>query len=224
MSKATIITKNQFGEQSNSRILGGSSQLWCNFVVDHANGNGLGLRSVKSSGPSSNPDIKAVYMNTSATPAVGNPNPAAGLILVEFSKPYAGYITGSAGFDSPLSGTPLTAVTSGTLYVIVSLGTATLAQWLAVGLPAGVTPAVGAAFQATASATIGGSAAVEVLATAGSDVDHVELAGDPNQTLNVTGGGYIWSVVFQKNVVTAPADNTVVGMTFELTVTPSSVI
>ena len=149
----------------------------CNFIVDSTNGNGLGIRSLKG------PLVKSVYMHTSATPAAGNPNPASGIILVQLQDNYNRYLGGFSGQVSPVSGTPLTATVNHTAYVIVSLGTATLAQWQAVGLPKGVKPAVGAAFIATASATIGGSAAVEATASAGSAVDHIEVLGDPNQTL-----------------------------------------
>src|ERR1700677_2888352 len=40
--------------------------LSCNFIVDSANGNGLGLRSLKG------PGIQAVYMNSASAPA-GSP-------------------------------------------------------------------------------------------------------------------------------------------------------
>ena len=57
---------------ANSRIYTGHVMpvlIDCNFVVDSANSNGLGIRSLKG------PYVKNVYMHTSATPAPGNPNP-----------------------------------------------------------------------------------------------------------------------------------------------------
>ena len=148
-------------------------KIFANFVVDSANGNGLGIRSLKSNGY-----VSSVYMHTSATPAVGNPNPASGYILVKMNNNYNYYLGGTVGFVSPVSGTPLTSVTSGLAYVIVSLGTTTLAQWQAKGLPAGVVPAVGVSFIASATGALGGTGAVEVPATAGSGITNVEVVGD----------------------------------------------
>ena len=54
----------------------------CNFIVDSTNGNGLGIRSLKSNGY-----VRNVFMHTSATPGSNdgylNPNPASGYILVQ---------------------------------------------------------------------------------------------------------------------------------------------
>lgn len=150
--------------------------LDCNFIVDVANGNGLGLRSLKG------PGIAAAYMHTSSTPAAGNPNPAVGHLLIVFQDNYNRYLSGFSGIVSPVSGTSLTATVTATSYVIVSLGSATLAQWQAVGVPVGIVPAVGVAFVATATATIGGSAAVQ--STLNSNTSSIELIGDPNTTLS----------------------------------------
>lgn len=188
-------------------------RLSCNFVVDSTNGNGLGIRSLKGS------CFSAVYMHTSATAAAGNPNPPAGYIYVKLADNYNRYVGGFSGQVSPVSGTPLTATTNHSVYTIVSLGTATLAQWQAAGLPAGFTPAIGTSFVATATGTIGGSAAVEVIATAGSGIDHIEIVGDPNQTLAnsaqpTNGGGYILMACFAGGAITAPANGSVIGLTF----------
>jgi hypothetical protein len=106
--------------------------VYLNFIVDAANGNGLGVRSVKSNGYVDN-----VFMHTSAAPGINNgklnPNPANGVIMVQFKNNFNKYLGGTMGFVSPVSGSPLTATVAGTAYVIVSLGTATLAQWQAVG-------------------------------------------------------------------------------------------
>lgn len=183
----------------------------CNFIVDSTNGNGLGERSLKG------PGIQQVFMTTSATPAPGNPNPAAGVIVVQFQDTYFRYYGGFSGQVMPVSGTPLTATVSSTAYVIVSLGTATTAQWQAVGLPKGLTPTVGQAFIATASATIGGSAAVEISAAAGSGIDHIEVLGDPNLTLNTPNvPPYLILQCFSGGVKTAPANGTGIGLSFYL--------
>ena len=162
--------------------------LSCNFVVDSTNGNGLGIRNLKGSG------FQNVFMNTSATPQQGNPNPAAGIIMVQIDDNYNRYLGGFSGFVETVSGTNLTSVTAGTAYVIVSLGTTTLAQWKAVGLPVGVTPAVGVAFIATATAAIGGTGIVQTPKNSG--ILELEVMGDPNTTLALqnssqNGGGII---------------------------------
>ena len=201
--------------------------VWCNFVVDPANGNGLGIRSLKANGY-----IENVFMHTSATPGSNNgqlnPNPAIGLAQIQFKNCFNYYLGGDVGFVSPLSGTPLTSVVKGNAYVIVSLGTTTLAQWQAVGLTPGVQPttsngiapatvSVGMAFIATATQAIGGTGAVE--AASGSGIDHVEIVGDPNQTIsnsNVASnsGAIVIVQFFAGGVVTAPTAQSVVGMSF----------
>ncbi len=186
--------------------------LDCNFVVDSANGNGLGIRSLKG------PTIANVYMHTSASPAAGNPNPAAGTIVIQLMDNYNRSLSGFNAIVSPVSGTPLTATVNHTAYIIVSLGTATAAQWQAVGVPAGITPAVGVAFIATASATIGGAAAVEVAAAAGSGICSIETLGDPNTTLapsqlnQSTGGQIILQCRDYAGAIAAPADGSVISI------------
>lgn len=196
--------------------------LDCNFVVDAPNGNGLGIRSLKGQG------IANVFMHTSSSPGKGpngqlNPNPASGYILVQLSDNYMRYFGGFSGQVSPVSGTPLTATTAGLAYIIVSLGTASSAQWLAAGVPPGVTPAIGVSFIAKQSATIGGSAAVEVPAAAGSGIDHIEVIGDPNLSLGpipVGGspnvGGWILLACENANALTAPANGSTIGLSFYL--------
>lgn len=194
--------------------------LDCNFVVDSTNGNGLGIRSLKGAG------ISNVYMHTSATPAATNPNPAAGEIIVQLSDSYNRYFGGFSGFISPLSGSNVTTTVTNVINVITVLGTATLAQWQVVGLPTGITPALGVAFVATSSAVIGGSGAVQIRATAGAGVDHIEVVGDPNTTLansmiqnpaiQQAAGGYIYLACFKNTALTAPTDGSVVGLSFYL--------
>lgn len=192
------------------------SMVSLNFIVDSANGNGLGIRSLKSNGY-----VKSVFMHTSASVDPSNPNPAAGYIMVQLTDNYARSLAGFNSIVSPVSGTPLTAVTAGLAYTIVSLGTATLAQWQAVGIPLGFTPAVGMSFIATSSATIGGSAAVEVPATAGSNITNIETVGDPNSSINnsnmaVNGGAYVILRCLKNAALQAPADNSVISLNFLL--------
>lgn len=216
-----LVGKNQFGEPLNLFLQGGSSQIDFNFIVDHANGNGLGIRSLKGSSL-----IKNVFNYTSATPLQGNPfgqTASQGMCLVQLNQPFQGFITGFSGPVSPLSGTPInitSGLTVGKSYVIVSVGTSTPAQWQAIGLPVGVVPAVGAAFVATSAAAGVGTGVVEVPLSTGSGFDHMEVVGDPNQTCNLVGGAYgayILSQYFLSNAVVQPADNTVVGMRLSYT-------
>lgn len=193
--------------------------LDCNFVVDSTNGNGLGIRNLKG------PAIKSVLMNTSATPAAGNPNPAAGTIIVQLQDNYNRSYSGFHAIVSPVSGTPLTATTIHIPAVIVSLGTATPAQSLAdfraVGLPLGVTPAIGVAFVPTASATIGHSAAVEIAAATGSSVASIETLGDPNTTIAPDpllnqGSIIILQCRDYAGALVAPANGSVISLSFYL--------
>jgi hypothetical protein len=189
----------------------------CNFVVDQTNGNGLGIRSLKG------PTVSNVFMNTSATPGMGNngvvnPNPTAGNIVVQLQDPYNRSLGGYNTIVSPL-GSSVTSTTANAPAVITSLGTATAAQWAAVGLPSGLTPTVGQAFIPTTSATIGGGATIAPPATAGSGITDIETIGDPNTTMsNITGkfGTQIILQCMKNGVLTQPAQNTVISLTLLL--------
>lgn len=199
--------------------------LSCNFVVDSTNGNGLGIRSLKGNG------IANVFMHTSATPGAGNygatnPNPPVGFIRVVFQNNFNRYLSGFSGFVSPTTGSNLTATVANSVYIITSLGTATVAQWTAAGLPSKYIPAVGASFIAKQTATIGGSATV--MAPGVSGITSIEVVGDPNQTLQssnmYTSGGA--DMLFQclaatsssvtTLIPTAPANGSVIGLNFYL--------
>jgi hypothetical protein len=194
-----------------------------NFIVDHTNGNGLGIRSLKSNGY-----VESVFMNTSVTPGVingvTNPNPIAGYAQITFKNNFNYYLGGFSGQIVPLTSTSTTSLTTGHVYVITTLGNTTLAQWQTAGLPPGYTPAVGQAFVAIATASIGGTGTVGIPGVAVSQV--VTVVGDPNQEINnanisqYAGAKVIvqFSGATSSSVTTlaptAPADGTVVGMTF----------
>lgn len=97
----------------------------CNFVVDAANGNGLGVRSVKSNGY-----VRNVFMHTSASAGPGegltNPNPAAGFALIQMKQNFNSYLGGFSGFVSPTTGSTSvingSALTIGNPYIIASVG------------------------------------------------------------------------------------------------------
>lgn len=194
-----------------------------NFIVDSTNGNGLGIRSLKSNG-----FVESVFMNTSSTPGVvggvTNPNPLAGYAVVTFKNNFNYFLGGFSGQIVPLSGSPLTSTTATHPYVIVSLGTTTLAQWQAAGVSAGFVPAVGLAFVATATGAIGGTGAVEVPGVPTATV--VTVVGDPNTTIanssiSSNAGAKIliqFSAPTNSSTTTlvaaSPANGSVVGMCF----------
>lgn len=198
-------------------------QIDCNFVVDSTNGNGLGIRSLKGA------YVQAVYMHTSATPAAGNPNPASGNIVIQLMDNYARSLTGSHAIVSPVSGTPILIIASGaalsigSAYIIVSLGTSSTADWHAIGVPAGVTPAVGVSFIASAAGAGTGSGAVEIAAALGSNVASIETLGDPNlsiapdPTVNQGfGAQFIVQCRDYAGALVAPANGSVISLSFLL--------
>lgn len=202
-------------------------RLDCNFVVDSTNGNGLGIRSLKGAG------IEDVFMHTSATPGAGNsgainPNPSAGIIKVVLEDNYQYYIGGYAGFVSPVSASNLavngSALTVGAAYVIVSLGNTSAAKWITLGVPIGTTPAVGLAFIAAVVGDAGaGSGLVRAPKAGYSGIDHIEVFGDPNLSIQssigaqtgASPGPYIIMSCLFEGALTAPSNEAVIGMSFE---------
>lgn len=157
--------------------------------------------------------------------AIGSPNPAAGYILVQLQDCYNRYYGGFSGQASPPTGSALTSgLTVGNPYTIAALGSSTLAQWQAAGLPVGTTPALNAAFIAKATSVAGGGS---VFAVGTSGIDHIEVIGDPNTTiisnagsqsviLGQSAGAYILMQCLFEGAVTAPANNTGIGLSFYL--------
>jgi len=198
--------------------------LDCNFVVDSANGNGLGLRSLKG------PMIQNVYMHTSATPAAGSPNPAPGTIVIQLMDKFNRSFGGFNAIVSPASGSALkidnSALTQGSAYIITSLDPAIPnSQWVALGLPAGVLPAVGASFVAASVGAGSNSSSARVMATAaaGSAICNIETVGDPNLSLNPDpsanqgfGGQIILQCRNYSGAVAAPADGSVISIAMYL--------
>jgi hypothetical protein len=206
--------------------------LDCNFIVDSTNGNGLGIRNLKG------PMIQNAFMHTTSTPGPGNsnpaspnvvvtnPNPASGTIVIQFQDNFNRSFSGFNSNVSPLSGSPLlvasAGLTVGVAYVIVSVGTTTTAQWNALGLPLGVTPAIGASFIAAATSTPG-TGAVEITAAAGSTIMSIETVGDPNASIAPNpsvsqgfGGQFILQCRNISGAIAAPADGTVISLGFYL--------
>jgi hypothetical protein len=209
-------------------------EVWCNFIVDSTNGNGWGVRSVKSNGY-----IEAVFMHTSATPgkqnALLNPNPQAGYAVVRFKNTFNYYLGGFSGQIVPLTSTSTTSLTAGNVYVITSVGTTTLAQWQTLGLIPGVqpvsntgisvaTPTVGMTFVAASSGSIPGTGTVGLPGVPSATT--LTVVGDPNQTIannSVTanaGAQVVVQFAAPTNSTTttltptSPANGTVVSMQF----------
>jgi len=79
-------------------------------------------------------------------------------------------------------------LTIGVAYTITTLGDATAADWLAIGVPAGVTPAVGVAFVAIATGSGTGTTArvAPIGGTATADAQVYNLMGEPSLTVNTS--------------------------------------
>ncbi len=195
--------------------------LDCNFIVDHTNGNGFGIRSLNKSGR-----VSTVFMHTTATPGKAsngqtNPNPASGYIIVTLQDNYNRYIAGGAGFVSPPGGAATGAFTVGQAYTIATMGTTTQAQWVAAGLEPQIQAQPNVSFIAQTT-SVGGTGTA--YPTAYSGIDHIEVVGDANLMNNVLQGttegfgvGTTFILACYKNgVLTAPTDNTVIGLTFEM--------
>lgn len=159
--------------------------------------NGLGVTSVKSNGY-----VRNVFMHTSTTPAANqgytNPNPLAGFALIQFYNNFNYYLNGLAQFRSPVTGSikiDNSALTAGQAYIISTLGNSTTAQWQAVGLPVGVTPAVGVSFIATAVGAGANTSTSRVSTPTSSGIYGVEVVGVPDtmysSTITTNGGAWL---------------------------------
>lgn len=151
----------------------------CNFIVDNTNANGIA--SLKG------PAVNEVLMNSAhATPSAVI---AVGTIKVQLSDNYSKLYSLTSSIRSPNSGTPVkidnSALTAGVAYTITVLGDASAAKWLAIGVPAGITPAVGVSFIALTNGGAGNTltSRVQAAAATGSTVQSIEMVGDPNQSL-----------------------------------------
>lgn len=159
--------------------------------------NGLGVTSVKSNGY-----VRNVFMHTSTTPAANdgytNPNPANGFALIQFTNNFNFYLSSYAQFIAPVTGSVKidnSALTPGAAYVISTLGDASLATWQGVGLPVGITPAVGVSFIATGTGGSGNTSTSRVSTPTTSGIVGVEVVGTPNTMLassNIAQNGGAW--------------------------------
>ncbi len=135
--------------------------------------------------------------------AVGSPNPASGVAIIQLADNYNRFFNGYGSICSPNSGSSILVASAGvvinTLYVITIVGTTSLAGWQSIGLPVGITPAVGVAFVASVTGTVSGTGAVQVPAVAGSGISAIDFVGLPNTTISssaanvpgISSGAYI---------------------------------
>lgn len=168
-----------------------------NMQFTVASANGLGVTSVKSNGY-----VRNVFMHTSGAPTSNNgylnPNPAAGYALVQLNNNFNYYINSVAGMiGSTQTSTKIdnSALTVGQPYVITILGNATAAQWLAIGVPAGVTPAVGVSFIALTVGAGANTSTSRVQLPVASGISGIEVVGDPNKSIansNLALNGGAW--------------------------------
>lgn len=197
--------------------------LDCSFTVDVADSEGLGITNLKG------PAIEAVYMHsTAATPS--DLNPASGTIVVQLSDNYnRSFISGVHAIASPNSGSDVkidnSAMTAGVAYTITTLGNATEQKWHDIGVPAGVTPAVGVSFIAASDGGSGNTLTSRVQATAatGSGIASIEVVGDPNKSIAPDpsanqgfGGQIILQCRDYAGSIAAPADGSVISLAFYL--------
>ncbi len=191
-----------------------------NFTVTPT--NGLGVTSVASNGYVNN-----VFMHTSTTPAAGNgltnPNPIAGYALIQMKQNLNKFLGMQACWTVPTAtstAVDTAALTVGQVYVITILGTTTVANWRLLGVPAGVTPAVGVAFTALITGTSGspGTSTSRVQLPSTSGIDLVEVVGVTNVGVTSTiasQGGQWLALQFSKaaTVMTSytPAGTITVG-------------
>lgn len=192
----------------------------CNFQVAAADTGGLGITSLKG------PLVQAVYMHTSATPATLNPNPASGTIVVQLQDNYSrAYSVKASILQSPNSGSDVkidnSAMTAGVAYTITTLGDATAAKWHTIGVPAGVTPAVGVSFIAASNGGAGNAltSRVQISAAAGAGIASVEVIGSVNASIApdpTVNQGYGAQLILQcrdyAGAIAAPADGTIIAV------------
>lgn len=207
----------------------------CNFVVAASNSGGLGITSLKG------PMVQNIFMHTSATPGVGNsnpttpnvvvtnPNPASGTILVQlqdnFNRSYAidsAIISPSSGSDVKIDNS---AMTAGVAYTITTLGNASSAKWIAIGVPRGITPAVGVSFIAASNGGAGNTltSRVQASAAAGSGVASIECVSNPNNSIAPDptqsqgfGAQFILQCRDYAGAIVAPADGSIISISMYL--------
>ena len=199
------------------------------FTVD--NTNALGITSLKSNG-----FVNNVFMHTTTTPGASNgftnPNPAVGYAMIRLGNNFNKFLGHQCSVQAPNSGSSVkidnSAMTAGQPYVITTLGNATLAKWQAIGLPPGITPAVGCVFIAATDGGTGNVLTSRVQAPSVSGIVTTEIIGTPSTEIAnsniVQNAGAIVMLQFlaptvstgayvSPMVATAPANGSIVSLT-----------
>lgn len=183
--------------------------------------NGLGITSLKSNGY-----VENVFMHTSTTPSANNgftnPNPLAGYGIVQLKQNFYKFLglAGSSLNPPNVTATKIdnSALTVGQVYVISTLGNATAANWTQLGVPAGVTPAVGVAFTALVIGVTGeaNTSTSRVMLPSFSTASGIEIVGAPDldQPANVAtnAGQQIFFQFVTPSALATPAAGTIVSM------------
>lgn len=185
------------------------------FVVNKADTGGLGITGLKSNGW-----VRNVFMNTSATAGTGNdsvtnPNPAVGNILIQLKQNFNVFYGMNWCAQAVVTGAALTSVTNHVTYQIVTVGTTTAAQWVTAGLPSGVTAAVGVAFNAIVTGSLGGTGTVKAVTNSG--VDSIQVVGSStlasNSDIARYGGMYVLLQTLDSSLALAnPTDTSVLNI------------
>ena len=191
-------------------------QVDMSFTVAPSEGSGIsGL---------SGPTVASVFMNSSS-PSGGNPDPVNGTIVIRLQDNYGQLLGFDWSIQSPLSGSDVkidnAALVAGTAYSISILGDASLAKWRAIGVPIGITPAVGVTFIAASDGGAGDvlTSRVQASAAAGSSVASIEMIGSPSLSISPdpsAGQGYGASFILQARdyagAIVAPATGSVISI------------
>ncbi len=204
-------TPRGFGQNGKSYYTNVTKPMDINLTFAVTPTNGLGVTSLKSNGY-----VRNVFMHTSTTPTANdgytNPNPANGYALIQFRNNFNYYLSGFAQCQAPNTGSikiDNAALTAGLAYVITTLGDATAAKWLSIGVPPGITPAVGVSFIATGTGGSGNTLTSRVSTPTTSGVYGVEVVGNPATSIassNIASNGGAWLLVqFMAPVFTAGA-------------------
>lgn len=179
------------GDTHSSTLVNGISSTASLVVGQKVSGSGISAGTTIAAIPSSTSITLSQAASATASGvtlmivAANNPNPAAGYVYVKLQDNYNALYAMDYMISSPLSGSGITIATAssltvGSVYTITVVGSTTTAQWQAVGVPVGITPAVGVSFVATATS---GSGTGQVQASSFSGVTQLEVVGDPDVTL-----------------------------------------
>lgn len=188
--------------------------------------NGAGVSSLVG------PGVANVFMHSSS-PASGHADPVAGIISINLADNYNAYFGADISWQAPVTGSEIgikDTLVAGDVYQITTLGNSTLANWVTIGLPQGLTPAVGMAFVA-ATTTVGGSTTGKVKIVgdvasthvSGSACDKIIGLGNPQLELGPVGlvrpantGAWLYFGCYLADVLTAPATGTQIYMSLML--------